>query len=217
MNFIHSEKTVWILPERTATRTVGQLLNFWEVQIFEGNQYKTCVPNKNINGEFSQGLRHEWNIPQTFFHYDLILNVRNPYTRMKSYYYSLFLKNDCSGSGDCHISFLEFLQKYVPDYGGMSYHFGFEKVFTEIKPPKYVVKYENLAEDLMKIPFINKKHNESEEFRSEWDRVVTNNIFNKETKGNSYNYSEQEAELIYNSFQKQFELFGYEENSWRYL
>jgi hypothetical protein len=136
---------------------------------------------------------------------------------MKSYYYSLFLKNDCSGSGDCHISFLEFLQKYVPDYGGMSYHFGFEKVFTEIKPPKYVVKYENLAEDLMKIPFINKKHNESEEFRSEWDRVVTNNIFNKETKGNSYNYTEQEAELIYNSFQKQFELFGYEENSWRYL
>jgi len=46
---------------------------------------------------------------------------------------------------------------------------------------------------------------------------VTNNIFNKETKGNSYNYTEQEAELIYNSFQKQFELFGYEENSWRYL
>lgn len=57
MNFIHSEKTVWILPERTATRTIGQLLNFWEVQIFEGDRYKTCVPHKNMNGEFSQGLR----------------------------------------------------------------------------------------------------------------------------------------------------------------
>jgi hypothetical protein len=69
----------------------------------------------------------------------------------------------------------------------------------------------------MKIPFIAKKHDESEEFRSEWNRVVTNNIFDKETKGQSYNYTEQEAEYIYNRFQKQFELFGYEENSWRYL
>lgn len=217
MNFIHSEKAVWILPERTATRTVGQLLNFWQVQIFEGNQYKTCVPNKNINGDFSQGLRHEWNIPETFIHYDLLLSVRNPYTRMKSYYYSLFLKNDCSGTGDCDLSFFEFTQKYVTDNGGMLHHLQFEQVYDKIKQPSYVVKYEKLGEDLMKIPFISKKHNESEEFRSEWDRVVTNNIFDKETKGNTYKYTEQEAELIYNRFQKQFELFGYEENSWRYL
>lgn len=217
MNFIHSEKTVWILPERTATRTVGQLLNFWEVQIFEGNEYKTCVPRKNLHGEFSQGFRHEWNIPEEYHHYSFLLNVRNPYTRMKSYYYSLFLKNDCTGSDDCNLSFIEFTEKYVKRSGGMLDHFQFEQVYEKIKHPSHVVKYENLGEDLMQIPFISKKHKESEEFRSEWDRVVTNNIFDKETKGNSYKYTEQEAELIYNRFQKQFELFGYEENSWRYL
>lgn len=217
MNFIHSEKTVWILPERTATRTIGQLLNFWEVQIYEGNQYKTCVPRKNIKGEFSQGLRHEWNIPDEYHHYDFLLNVRNPYTRMKSYYYSLFLKNDCQGSDDCHLSFVQFTEKYATDNGGMLQHFSFDRIYEAIKPPKFVVRYENLSDDLMKIPFISEKYTQSEEFKTEWDRVVTNNIFDKETKGQSYNYTEQEAELIYDKFKRQFQLFGYEENSWRYL
>ena len=90
MNFIHSEKIIWILPERTATRTIGQLLNFWEVVIFEGGEYKTCVPHKNLIGEFAQGLRHEWDVSELFLDYEILLNVRNPYSRMKSYYHSLF-------------------------------------------------------------------------------------------------------------------------------
>ena len=70
MNFIHSEKTIWILPERTATRTIGQLLNFWEVVILEGGEYKTCVPHKNLIGEFAQGLRHEWDVSELFLDYE---------------------------------------------------------------------------------------------------------------------------------------------------
>ena len=65
-----SEKTIWILPERTATRTIGQLLNFWEVVIFEGGEYKTCVPHKNLIGEFAQGLRHEWEVSELFLDYE---------------------------------------------------------------------------------------------------------------------------------------------------
>lgn len=215
MNFIHSEKTVWLLPERTATRTVGQLLNFWEVQIYEGDEYKTCVPHKNLAGDFSQGLRHEWNIPEEYHHYDFLLNVRNPYTRMKSYYYSLFLKNDCTD--DCHLTFSEFVVKYCKMAGGMLHHFRFEQVYEQIKPPIIVVKYENLAEDLKKIPFINKKLEESDEFRSEWERVVTKNIFTRETAGESYKYTQEEADLIYDRFQTQFEMFGYDKESWQYL
>jgi hypothetical protein len=58
---------------------------------------------------------------------------------------------------------------------------------------------------------------ESNDFREEWNRVIENNIFDKETKGSSYEYLESDAEKIYNLFKRQFELFGYEENSWRYL
>lgn len=216
MNFIHSEQTVWILPERTATRTIGQLLNFWEVQIYEGNEYKTCIPNKNINGEFSQGLRHEWTIPELYHHYDILLNVRNPYTRMKSYYYSLFLKNDCYGS-DCDMSFIDFSKKFVRHDGGMLNHFQFEKVYSEIKPPKHVIRFEHLEEDLKKISFINQKIQTSQEFEEEWNRVVTNNIFTKETKGQSYKYTQEEAEYIYGKFEEQFEIFGYDRDSWKYL
>lgn len=216
MNFIHSEKIKWILPERTATRTIGQLLNFWEVEIYEGDQFKKCVPHKNLNGDFSQGLRHEWNGTQLYSDYDIILNVRNPYTRMKSYYYSLFLKNDCASNNDCHLKFGEFVDKFCRLSGGMLGHFRFEQIY-EIKPPIHVVKYENLKQDLLQIPFISQKLSESNEFQKEWNRVIENNIFDKETKGSSYEYLENDAKKIYTLFKTQFELFGYEEDSWRYL
>jgi hypothetical protein len=216
MNFIHSEKTIWILPERTATRTIGQLLNFWEVDIFEGDQFKTCVPHKNMQGSFSQELRHEWKVYDFFEDYDVLLNVRNPYTRIKSYYHSLFLKNDCAGSGDCDLTFEGFLDKYCKFEGGMLDHLRFDQIF-EKRPPKLVIRYENLGEDLIKIPFIHKKYEESEEFRQEWNRVVEKNIFNKETLNESYKYTESEAEKVYRSFENQFKLFGYPEDSWKYL
>jgi hypothetical protein len=207
---------MWILPERTATRTIGQLLNFWEVEIYEGEQFKKCVPQKNLEGSFSQGLRHEWKGTDLYSDYNIILNVRNPYTRMKSYYYSLFLKNDCAANNDCHLKFGEFVDKFCRISGGLLDHFTFEQIY-EIKPPIHVVKYENLKQDLLRIPFISQKLSESNDFREEWNRVIENNIFDKETKGSSYEYLESDAEKIYNLFKRQFELFGYEENSWRYL
>jgi hypothetical protein len=216
MNFIHSEKTIWILPERTATRTIGQLLNFWEVDIFEGDQFKTCVPHKNMQGSFSQGLRHEWKVYDFFEDYDVLLNVRNPYTRIKSYYHSLFLKNDCAGSGDCDLTFEGFLDKYCKFEGGMLDHFRFDQIYQK-RPPKMFIKYENLRDDLLKVPFIEKKHKDSEEFRVEWNRVVENNIFNKETIGSSYQYIESDAKKVYQLFKTQFDMFGYEEDSWKYL
>lgn len=216
MNFIHSEKVIWILPERTATRTIGQLLNFWQVDIFEGDQFKTCVPKKNLKGEFSQGLRHEWRVYDFFLDYEILLNVRNPYTRMKSYYYSLFLKHDCVESKDCHLTFDQFLDKYCTFDGGMLDHCRFEQIYDK-RPPKMFIKYENLKHDLLKIPFISKKLEESEEFRLEWDRVVENNIFNKETMGSNYTYTESDAEKVYQLFKPQFDMFEYEEDSWKYL
>lgn len=216
MNFIDSEKTIWILPERTATRTIGQLLNFWDIKIYEGNTLKICKPQKNIRGEFSQMLRHEWRLPDLHEDYELLLNIRNPYTRMKSYYYSLFLKNDCKDTNDCELSFLEFVDKHCRKEGGMLDHLSFEQIY-ETRPPQMVIRYENLKEDLLKVPFILNKIETSGEFRLEWSRVVENNIFDGETKGSNYSYTEEEAEKIYRLFSNQFKLFGYEEDSWRYL
>lgn len=216
MNFIHSEKIIWILPERTATRTISQLLNFWDVEVWESNGFKKIKPGKDMIGQFSQGLRHEWDVTSFNTDYDILVNVRNPYTRLKSYYHSLFLKHDCNDFGDCHLTFGEFVDKYCRIDGGMLDHLRFEQIY-ETRPPKLVIKYENLREDLLKVPFIEKKMSESQEFREEWDRVVVNNIFDKETKGSTYTYTEKDAEKIYTLFKPQFEIFGYEEDSWRYL
>ena len=55
------------------------------------------------------------------------------------------------------------------------------------------------------------------EEQEEWNRVVEKNIFNKETLNDSYKYTESEAEKVYRSFEDQFKLFGYPEDSWKYL
>jgi len=101
--------------------------------------------------------------------------------------------------------------------GGSLFHLRFEELYNKIKPPIKVIRYENLRDDLITIPFIEKKLNESAEFRDEWFRVVENNIFTRETLGSSYVYTHEEAEKVFTAFEKQFQLFGYDENSWKYL
>ena len=100
---------------------------------------------------FCHHLFQDWragtyHLAKLFLDYEILLNVRNPYSRMKSYYHSLFLKNDCMGSENCHLNFEQFLDKYCQTHGGLLHHFRFEQIF-EKRPPKLVIRYENLGEN----------------------------------------------------------------------
>ena len=213
MNIIHSEKLIWILAERTGTRAIGQLLNFWDVEVrFQG--YPEILPKNYNDGEFSQQYRHDWYGDWEVPDYPFVITMRNPYSRILSYYKSLHLKLDCQGE-ECQYTFSEFLDKVLIGqnrYTSLQH----EKLFKE-RDVKHVVKLESMKIDLMNIPMIEKKFKESQEFRDTWKRVISDNKFTKESEDNDSKITESDAEIIYDVFQDQFNMFGYSKDSWRYL
>lgn len=215
MNIFHNEKYVWVLPERTGSRAMGQILNFWDGQRYNGDELTSLGKHKNLIGEFTQSYSHEWQLKDpSVKDYTFCVTVRNPYSRMLSYYKSLWLKLDCIEEG-CNYTFKEFMElglieaKYI-------WHLNFENLF-DIVDVKYVIHMENFANDLISVPMIREKYDSSDEFREEWTRVIVNNIFTKESEDNATKLTQEDAEIVYNCFEKQFKMFGYSEDSWMYL
>lgn len=215
MNYFHSEKHVWILPERTGSRALGQLLNFWVGERYCNGNAQEIGRKKDVRGYFIQFYSHDWNLVyKDVQDYIFCLTVRNPYARMLSYYKSIFLKKNCKCK-ECKYTFKEFVETSMIENKRI-WHLEYENVFNETKID-YIIHLENIEEELMQVPMIQQKYIESEEFRKEWDRVIKNNIFDKESKNNYTKVSEEDAQIIYDCFPKQFELFGYTKDSWLYL
>jgi len=221
MNIIHSEKTIAILPERTATRAISQLLNHWDVYTKTGEDGGwRLVGNMYNNGEFSQALRHEWRVndiwPEMEPTYKIFLTVRNPYARMLSYYKSLWLKLDCGAiENGCNWTFQEFLNKECRRRD-FKEHLEYERIF-DITNVDYIIRVENITEDVLKVPMFKQKYETSEEFRKDYDRVILNNIFDKESKNTPPKYRIETARIVYELFENQFAKFGYDKDSWMYL
>jgi hypothetical protein len=215
MNYFHNEKYVWILPERTGSRALGQLLNFWVGERYCNNNAQEIGRKKDIRGNFVQFYSHDWNIVcKDTQDYTFCITVRNPYARILSYYKSIFLKKNCKNK-ECQYTFKEFVETLMIENKRI-WHLEYENVFNETKID-YIIHLENIEDELMQVPMIQNKYIESEEFRKEWDRVIKNNIFDKESKNNDVKVSNKDAQIIYDCFSKQFELFGYSKDSWLYL
>lgn len=215
MNIFHNERYVWVLPERTGSRSLGQILNFWDGQRYIGEELIDLGKYKNYEGEFTQVYSHEWQLRNPDLKdYTFCVTVRNPYSRMLSYYKSLWLKLDCRDE-KCQYTFKEFMELGMIE-GKYIWHLNFENLF-DLVDVKYVIHMENIANDLISVPMIREKYDNSDEFREEWTRVIINNIFTKESADNSTKLTEEDAEIVYKSFERQFKLFGYSEDSWRYL
>jgi hypothetical protein len=217
MNYFHSEKYVWVLPKRTGSRALGQLLNFWVGKRYCGGQnpIQEIGRRKNIKGDFIQFYSHDWDFKyEDARNYTFCLMVRNPYARMLSYYKSIFLRKNCKNK-ECKYTFKEFVETSMIENKHI-WHLEYENIFNKTKID-HIIHLENIEEELMQVPMIQNKYIESKEFREEWDRVIKNNIFDKESKNNHTKISEEDAKIIYNCFPKQFELFGYSKDSWLYL
>lgn len=215
MNFFPNEKYVWILPERTGSRAMGQILNFWQGEKYNGDQIQQIDKFRNEKGEFTQVYSHEWySRGYDTTNFTFCLTTRNPYSRMLSYYKSLFLQLDCREQ-ECDYPFKQFMEDSMIK-SGYVHHLSYDKIYDETQV-HYVVHLENIANDLISVPMIRQLYDTSNEFRSEWTRVIINNIFTKESEGNDLKLTEEDAEIVYRTFERQFQLFGYSEDSWRYL
>lgn len=128
----------WIAPERTGSRKVAEILSYYG---FTNNGNKIFQSSQR---EFS--YFHGYEPSDRYENFKLIYNTRNPYSRVYSLFknfYGTIKEKDSS-------SFKKYLINHLSN--GMM-----EKMITNPildERPDYVIRLENMTEDLMKLPFI---------------------------------------------------------------
>ena len=182
-NISEKYKCEWVAPERTGSRKVAEVLSYFG---FTNNGKPIFSANSYIFSHLGPNEKYE--------DYTLICNARNPYART----YSIF-------------------KNYVPqerDKGKDSFKkFLFEKMEKDItkemiinpvfqRTPNHIIKLENMAQDLLKLPFITDKLDESQ--------VNMLTIHGKPLDEWEQYYDTETKEFVYNLTKHHFIAWGYE-------
>jgi hypothetical protein len=208
MNINFDLQLIWWAPPRCATRAVAGVfknLNFFNLQ--------SGTPVSLKETRYS----HICEIPEGLEHFDLLLQVRNPYSRILSSWHLEYVEKINEKEFQINKSFDEFVtSKYS------MFCTSFEKKIT--KQPKYIVRYENLIEDMKNLPFLDLS---VPAVKDAFDYYILDNKYKKgnlelKRDKNNQNYSdwrsyytEEIAYKVYCKFEQQFEMFGYDKNSWK--
>lgn len=196
MTYSDEYKVCWYTPQRTATRTTHTLLK--------------------VLGFQSLGA-HSFSFPLERNDYMLISNIRNPYPRIVSifYLYSLHNKNfNIDFEKWCEYVLTN--QKFDDDY-----QLYYEKKIKSIgRPFDKFIRVENFSEDLKSLNFIDFTN---EEIKEVWDNNILKNGYSHEFKFIQKDnrktwldfYNQKTADLVFINLEEQFNMFGYDRNSWK--
>lgn len=212
MNVSHKLKLIWFAPPRTASRALHGLLQHYDfVNLVEG-----------VHADLRKfSHTHVCKIPVNLEYYNILLQVRNPYSKIVSLWHLDNYNRSVSdpGFGKKSDTFTEFV------YDSLKLHCqknNFEKLPTFV--PKYLIRYENFAEDVLKLDFIDFK---DKFIIKEYNRLILNNNFLYERKTSPtealdskhanwrQHYTQELAEVIYDAAEQHFVRFGYDKDSWK--
>jgi hypothetical protein len=215
MNVSHTQKCVWWALPRSGTRPVWKL--------FEHYGFKPVDPEmQHISMPEGYEYIHTIGFPETTQDYTLIVNTRNPYSRTVSLWYWYCWLNNLNINA---FTFNDFIKRGIIDpYGEDKLYMYKEKLTTK---PYISIRYEFLEEDIKKIPFLNLNNpvvaNAYKTYVSEnyhWAQNgigVLKKIINSDKKITDwqYYYNQKIADFVYSKCINQFNLFGYDKDSWK--
>lgn len=182
-NISEKYKIQWIAPERTGSRKLSEILSYYG---FTNNGDKVF----NF-GKFNYSHYYD---PTKYMDYKILCSVRNPYSRVLSLFKN-FYKTDTEKNKD---SFKSFLINGLSS-GGMR-----QMVLNPVldRNPDYIVRLENMEEDLLKLPFIFDVLTESQ--------IKLLVIHGKTIEPWEDYYDDESKNIVYNLIPNQFNFFGYE-------
>jgi hypothetical protein len=202
MFFSEEYKIMWWQPPRIASRALScipKTLNFDD----QKNGHTLTVVNK------------EWDV----FH-----PTRNPYSRTVSWWNLRYNEIIKDGPKITYLNFEQFVKMDNNEYFRIESGHTWDVVSTlknNNMQAKYVVRYEHLIDDLMKLDFIKDNF-----------EILKNNLYDlKYTTRNSYRnrysditknpicsfYTQELADIVWQEKQYEFEEWGYERDSWKTL
>ena len=182
-NVSEKYKFQWIAPERTGSRKVAEILNYYEFK---------CA-GLPVHGHGLQHYTHIWtnNVGPD---YKTICNARNPYGRT----YSLFKNFHTRIKDKSKNGFKEYVL-YGLTKGDMSEMVSRPKIS---EPFDYVIRLEHMKDDLMRLPFILDVLTESQL------EMLTSH--GKEIENWEEFYDDDMKEIVYGYTESQFRFWGYE-------
>jgi len=205
MNYNDELKVVWITPTRTGTRSSGVIMS------------KLNFKNDIDKVQYG-GVVHGIGIPDGKDKYELIVNIRNPYSRMVSLYY-LYLNN----SKEFNQSFYRWVKSNLsfPDYNENFFISDSLKKLSKV--PDLYVRMENFENDINSIWFVKENFNfleqilknsiEKNDFDLDEFQINVHGFIKKESWKEYYN--DEISEFVYEKMRREFDFFSYDKNSWK--
>lgn len=176
-------KCDWIAPERTGSRKVSEILSFYG---FKHN-------NRPIYEYGKYNYAHEVMLNSIPKEYKIICSARNPYSKVLSLFKN-FYENSTDKSKD---SFKKYVINDLPK--GQMIKMVINPVLNKV--PDYILRLENLTEDLLKLPFIH-------------DVLTTKQVellssHGKQLESWEEYYDDEMKEIVYLYTKQHFDMFGY--------
>lgn len=189
MNYSNALKVNWVTPRRIATRTCLEIQKFYNFDVF--GIHEVVLENKND--------------------YQLIFNIRNPYSRLVSIFYLWKIHNPKNIS----IQFEDWVKVFTDKLHSETdtYTLFLDKIVDSLpKQPDFYVRLEFLEFDLRNLWFID---NQSVDVNNLIENNVNkNNYKSSDIPWESY-YNQELADLVYSRMERQFEMFNYNKNYWK--
>lgn len=211
MNIFLKEKIVWLSPEKCATsitKKIFERYNFFTKNIFD----RSLIPFQDSLQSYSNQIDDE------FSDFTKIVNIRNPYDRVFSYFnnYYLFrpltkktenpekLFNDWILNSFCHHGIKVFLSERY----NQKHSFFTKWTFNDDTKFDYVIKTENLFHDIINLPFIKKDL----DFNTQKIKLLLNDnpYINRRYHHFNQLYNYKSAKLVYHYFKPVFYKFNYD-------
>jgi hypothetical protein len=198
LSFNISEKHncfLW-LPVKTATTHAAHIFTYFDFSHVRCDYFRKIIELK------TDSLQHHHGIFLFDGHekYDLIVTVRNPYSRIVSMY-----EYNNKGVGKEKVRPFEV---FVYDFLKHPIQPIFEK-----RIPNYPLRQENLYGDYLRIPFVrDSKLNQSGILEELCQKKMNIGDYRKSFK--EY-YNQETANIVYTNYKEYFDLFGYDKDSWK--
>jgi hypothetical protein len=189
-NVNENYKLVWIAPERVGSRSTARIFSFCGFM----------CRGKQLSFGNALNYTHNSEIPPKYKDYEIISSARNPYSRTVSVYKNFVYNYD-------RITFKEYVLGLTCGKPEENLTEGAFKYSTFINPilekqPEYVIRLENIHEDMKKLPFIYNHLTEQQlEMMCEHGKEIE--------EWESY-YDQEMKDLVYEHLKHQFDMWGYE-------
>ncbi len=193
MNYSDDLKVVWITPMRTGTRSSNALM-------------------QKLN--FS-GINHEIKIPKGKENYFVVINIRNPYSRLVSLY-NMFKVSQKK----MNYEFEDWIKKDHFVLMDKDYDiFISDRIKKLNTKPSFLVRMESFVEDILSLDFIRDNYELLKEDIEE--NILKNRYENDYVPLGSQKkfwkeyYTDELAEMVQYKMKNEFEYLNYNLNSWK--